>query len=107
MCIRDRSRVTAPGFLEEVARKGDRLRSRLEKMPGVRSVRGLGLMLGVELDGISGREAAEKCVSAGLLVLTAKSLMRLLPPLTITDKELDRGLSILEKVLTDCGGKEE
>lgn len=81
--------------------------SRLEKMPGVRSVRGLGLMLGVELDGISGREAAEKCVSAGLLVLTAKSLMRLLPPLTITDEELDRGLSILEKVLTDCGGKEE
>lgn len=64
-------------------------------------------MLGVELDGISGREAAEKCVSAGLLVLTAKSLMRLLPPLTITDEELDRGLSILEKVLTDCGGKEE
>ena len=101
------SRVTAPGFLEEVARKGDRLRSRLEKMPGVRSVRGLGLMLGVDLDGISGREAAEKCVSAGLLVLTAKSLMRLLPPLTITDEELDRGLSILEKVLTDCGGKEE
>ena len=56
---------------------------------------------------ISLREAAEKCVSAGLLVLTAKSLMRLLPPLTITDEELDRGLSILEKVLTDCGGKEE
>ena len=96
------SRVTAPGFLDEVARKGEKLRTRLVSMPGVRSVRGLGLMLGVELDGVSGREAAEKCAAAGLLVLTAKTLMRLLPPLTITDEELDRGLSILETVLNDC-----
>ena len=93
------SRLAAPGFLEEVSRKGDRLRGRLEKMKGVQSVRGLGMMLGVELETGDARRAAESCLENGLLILTAKSLLRLLPPLVITDGEMDEGLAILEKVL--------
>lgn len=42
---------------------------------------------------------AEDCLQNGLLILTAKTLLRLLPPLNITREELDKGLSILESVL--------
>ena len=77
-------RVSQPAFLDEVKEKGAYLRERLEKMKGVAQVRGMGMMLGVE---------------NGLLILTAKSLLRLLPPLTITREEMDKGLAILEKVL--------
>ena len=92
--------VMQPGFLEAVAEKGEYLRRRLESMPHVEEVRGLGMMLGVRLsDGISAREVAEKGVEIGLLILTAKTLLRLLPPLNITQEEMDKGLAILENVL--------
>lgn len=92
--------VMQPGFLEAVAEKGEYLRRRLESMPHVEEVRGLGMMLGVRLsDGISAREVAEKGVENGLLILTAKTLLRLLPPLNITQEEMDKGLAILENVL--------
>ena len=70
-------------------------------MPGVRSVRGLGLMLGIELENGDARRTAERCLEGGLLVLTAKTLLRLLPPLNITVEEMDRGLKILENVLKE------
>lgn len=95
------SRVTKPEFLQEVQKKGTYLRDQLEKLPNVESVRGLGLMLGAKpISGEPGRIAAA-CVEAGLLVLTAKDVLRFLPPLTITKDELDDGLAILEKVLCD------
>ena len=87
--------------MEEVARKGEWLRDQLAALPGVESVRGLGLMLGVELRGIRSRQIAEKCVERGLLILTAKELLRLLPPLNITMEELQRGVSILREVLKE------
>lgn len=95
------SKVNDAAFLEEVARKGNWLRGQLSAMPGVRSVRGLGLMLGVELDQASSRQIAAKCVERGLLILTAKELLRLLPPLNITMDELERGCSILREVLKE------
>ena len=95
------AKVDDPAFLEEVARKGEWLRDQLAALPGVESVRGLGLMLGVELRGIRSRQIAEKCVERGLLILTAKELLRLLPPLNITMEELQRGVSILREVLKE------
>ena len=91
--------ITDPAFLAEVTRKGEVLRERISRMPHVAQVRGLGMMLGVVLDKGTAREAAEKCLENGLLILTAKTLLRLLPPLNITDEELEKGLSILEKTL--------
>ena len=44
-------------------------------------------------------KAWKDCLQSGLLILTAKTLLRLLPPLNITREELDKGLSILESVL--------
>ena len=93
------SRLADPDFLAQVARKGEVFRRRLSAMPHVAEVRGLGMMLGVKLDKGSSREAAEKCLENGLLILTAKTLLRLLPPLNISEEEMDRGLSILESTL--------
>ena len=93
------SRLTQPAFLAEVARKGAASRQRLAAMPHVREVRGMGMMIGVVLDAGTARAVAEDCLQNGLLILTAKTLLRLLPPLNITREELDKGLSILESVL--------
>ena len=94
------TRLTDADFLAEVARKGEAFRRRLTAMSHVSEVRGLGMMLGVVLDKGTAREAAEKCLENGLLILTAKTLLRLLPPLNISEEEMDKGLSILESALT-------
>ncbi len=86
-------------LLADVRDKGEYLRSRLSALPKVRGVRGLGLMLGVAVEG-SNKELAARCAEQGLLILTAGDVLRLLPPLTITREEIDRGLSILESVLS-------
>ena len=70
--------------------------------PYVSGVRGMGLMIGVGIQGMTHAEAAAKLREAGLLCLTAGSdTLRLLPPLTITRTELDEGLAIMKKVLCE------
>jgi acetylornithine/N-succinyldiaminopimelate aminotransferase len=97
------SRVAQQQFLLNVQKKGAYLWERLESMPEIQSVRGLGMMLGAKpVSGEPGKIAAA-CVDAGLLILTAKDVLRFLPPLTISREELDEGLTILKKVLSgDC-----
>lgn len=92
-------RVTKPEFLQEVQRKGAYMREKLQAMPGVESVRGLGMMLGAKPAAGEPGKLAAACVQAGLLILTAKDVLRLLPPLTITDAEMNEGLNILAGVL--------
>lgn len=90
-----------PAFLEEVVQKGEYLRNSVRKMrlPLVTNVRGLGLMSGVSVS-VSHKEAVSALVRNGLLALTAGSdTIRLMPPLTITKREIDEGLAILEKTL--------
>ncbi len=94
------TRLTDPALLVDVEKKGAYLRARLEALPHVTQVRGLGMMLGVVLDGAEAKDVASRCVQAGLLILTAKTLLRLLPPLNITKEEMDRGLERLEAVLS-------
>jgi len=89
--------------LAEVGKKGEYIRKTIKnwKMPIVSEVRGKGLMIGVSLNGIAPKEAAQMCVENGLLILTAGSdALRMLPPLTITYEELDMGLAILKAVLS-------
>jgi acetylornithine/succinyldiaminopimelate/putrescine aminotransferase len=65
----------------------------------MRQIRGKGLIIGVELD-CEGAKIADQCVQEGLLVnCTAAKVLRFAPPLTLTKKEIDRGLAILERVL--------
>lgn len=92
-------RVTSEGFLGEVAEKGGYIAARLEKCEEVVSISGKGLMIGVELKSKAAADVAKKALEQGLLVLTAKTKVRLLPPLTITTEEIDRGLDILIAIL--------
>ena len=92
-------RVCQPGFLDEVAKKGVYLREKLTQIPEVEGVDGEGMMLGVRLKTKTSADAAKACVQNGLLILTAKHKLRLLPPLTITMEEIDKGLAILANVL--------
>ncbi len=93
------SRVTTPEFLSEVKEKGSYIRSKLEKMTGVKEVRGRGMMIGIVTEKDNAKEIAAKCVENGLLILTAKTLLRLLPPLNITYEEIDKGLAILAETM--------
>ena len=85
-------------FLSEVQRKSEKIRTALAKVRSVKSISGMGLMLGIETDKPAG-EVAKACLANGLLILTAKTKLRLLPALNISDAELDEGLEILKGVL--------
>ena len=95
------SKVADSDFLSQVRQKSEWLRGQLETLPGVKSVRGMGLMIGIELESASARDIAAKCIQRGLLILTAKTLLRMLPPLNITREEWERGLEILRSVLKE------
>ncbi len=92
-------RVTGSGFLDEVCKKAEYIKSKLEKCSEVESMSGIGLMIGITLKSKDAHDIAQKALDNGLLVLTAKEKVRLLPPLTITYDELDEGLNILMKVM--------
>lgn len=83
-------------FLNEVEQKGQLLMEKLAEIDEVKSVSGKGLMIGVDLENKEPAEIVKKCAENGLLILTAKDKLRLLPPLTITQKELLKGLQILQ-----------
>ncbi len=95
------SRVTAPGFLAEVCKKGDYIRQKLSSMQNVKEVRGKGMMIGIVTEKDNAKEIAAKCVENGLLILTAKDLLRLLPPLNISYEEIDKGLEILSGLMAE------
>ncbi|MCI9272038.1 MAG: aspartate aminotransferase family protein [Dorea sp.] len=93
-------RVMKPEFLEEIRNKSEYMKKKLLEIPQIKSVTGLGLMLGAELEeGLTAGETAGKCVEEGLLVLTAKTKLRFLPPLVINYEEIDKGMEILARVL--------
>jgi acetylornithine/N-succinyldiaminopimelate aminotransferase len=97
--------VTAPGFLDQVSRIGGRLRQGLEGLvashPGVfEGVRGEGLMLGLKC-----KLAPAEVVKAGyaeqvLVVPAAENVVRLLPPLNLTEAEVEEGLRRLDAAAT-------
>lgn len=87
-------------LLSEVQGKSAYLRTYIGRMPNVRGVSGLGLLIGVEIEK-NAREVAERCLEKGLIVLTAKSKLRLLPPLCVSKGEMDAGLKILNEVLSE------
>ena len=86
-------------FLREVEAKGEYIKEKLMAMPQVKGVSGMGLMLGVAVEGKEASKVVSDALEAGLMILTAKDKVRLLPPLTITYEEIDAGLAILEKAL--------
>ena len=76
------------------------LRAQLQTLPHVTEVSGLGLMVGIAFEeGISAAAVRTACEQQGLLVLTAKTRLRLLPPLILTQEDVDKALAILRTVL--------
>jgi acetylornithine and succinylornithine aminotransferases len=86
-------------FLQEVRSKADLLRSLLEACPGIKSVSGLGLMLGLETVKPAG-EVVAACMERGVLCLTAKNKVRLLPALNIPEDLLRKAAAVICEV---CG----
>ncbi len=83
-------------FLEEVKEKSDYIFNSLREAKGVKSVSGMGLMIGIETE----KEASEVIALArdkGVLVIKAKNKVRLLPPLNIKMSELKKAIDILKE----------
>lgn len=93
------NKVNSEGFLDEVAAKGSYIREKLLKCGEVASVSGMGLMIGIELKTKKAGDVVKAALDKGLLLLTAKTKVRLLPPLTISYDEIDEGLEILTEIL--------
>lgn len=91
--------LTKPGFMDEVAAKGEYIRKKLLEISEVNSVSGKGLMIGIELKTKKAADVVKAALENGLLLLTAKTKVRLLPPLTISYEEIDKGLEILTDLL--------
>jgi acetylornithine/succinyldiaminopimelate/putrescine aminotransferase len=82
------------------ARAGARFRERLEGLPSVASVRGLGLLLAVELTGRDARDVNRVLLDAGVVAnAVTPTALRLAPSLLISDEEIDEATTIIEKVL--------
>ena len=89
------SRITDE-VLEGVKERSRFIVSELENAPGVKSVTGMGLMLGVETE----RDASEiinECMNNGVLVIKAKNKIRLLPALNIPTEQLSKAIAVLKK----------
>jgi len=99
--------VNNPAFLKEIKRKGEIILAALKKHPKVKEARGKGLMIGFDIEGDSwtfleagiarADKSKDKC---GFLALSAgQNTIRLLPPYTITDGEIEQGLAVLSELL--------
>jgi 4-aminobutyrate aminotransferase len=98
--------LEAEGLYDRANVLGERARAALRSLrsPKVIEVRGVGAMIGVELVDTATAEAVQRrCLDKGVLVLTCGpdgNVLRLIPPLTMTDDELDHGLAVLARALS-------
>ena len=80
----------------------DKLNLLKDKYPAIKEIRGLGLMLGIELN-VEGKQIVNKCIERGLLInCTHDKVLRLMPALNITRSQIDKALRILSSVLEEC-----
>ena len=86
-------------FLANVNDRAVQLRAGIAKLPHVKSISGIGLMVGIEFYDVTAADVLAACREKGLLVLTAKTRLRLLPPLTLTAHDVDMALEVLAEVL--------
>ena len=95
--------VSDLNFLDRVNHAGDYIRGKIASwnFPLVKEIRGKGLMIGIKIDkSIKPLDIKISCLENGLCVTTAGSdVIRFLPPLNISDKEINEGLAIFKQVL--------
>lgn len=85
------------GMLDGVRKKSEYIINMLKKAPGIKSISGKGLMLGIETARDTG-EVIEECRKRGVLVIRAKNRVRLLPALNIPDELLERAVKVIADV---------
>jgi acetylornithine/N-succinyldiaminopimelate aminotransferase len=100
------TRIEQPEFLKSVRDRSAQLRTALQQLQelgnGIVAVRGLGLMVGIELEFLA-KPVIQKCIDNSLLIVGAgEKVLRLLPPLTVKAEEIDQAVSTLTKVLAEC-----
>ena len=87
-------------FLAEVRRKSDFVFSELSRAPGIESVCGMGLMIGIKTVKPA-KEVVAACMDKGVLCLTAKDKVRLLPALNIPMEDLEKAVAVIKAVCAD------
>ena len=101
--------VSDLNFLDRVNRCGEYIRNTIKswQLPFVKEVRGRGLMIGTQIDSsINPGDIKKRCLDEGLCVTTAGSdVVRFLPPLNISDKEINEGLAIFKRVMGEFAAK--
>jgi len=86
------------------ARLADGLRAIQQKTNLIAEIRAWGMMIGVDLARPVAAKVKERCIARGLLIITVGDrMLRLLPPLILTEEQADRGLGALEQVLAELG----
>jgi acetylornithine aminotransferase len=94
--------IEAKGILEKVEKQGAHLIQELALIPGVKEVRGAGLLLGIELETLKASDVSESMRNAGVLVNAANATtIRIAPALIVTDAQIAKFISIFRKVITD------
>ncbi|RLA76885.1 MAG: acetylornithine transaminase [Deltaproteobacteria bacterium] len=96
--------LTEGGILENCRRVGDYIMAGLKDLASrdsrIQEVRGKGLMIGVELEGVSAKAVAMKCLEGGVLInAIGDRVLRMVPPLVVTEAEGDKLLEVLEGAL--------
>ncbi len=87
-------------FLSDVKKKSEYIISSLENSKGIKSVTGSGLMLGIETE-VPASDIVKKCIEKGVLCLTAKNKVRLLPALNIPIELLSKAVNIIKEVCAE------
>ena len=99
--------IEKEGLLDNAEKMGGYIREKLgrlkEKYSFIKEIKGIALMIGVLLD-IEGEEIYKECLKNRLLInCTQKKILRIMPPLIVTEKEADEAISILDKVFSKAG----
>jgi acetylornithine/N-succinyldiaminopimelate aminotransferase len=90
------------GYVENAARQGARLKERLQKLvpQKMAEVRGLGLMIGIDLPEPKAKAVFDACLANGLVINTVgDTILRLLPPVIVTEEQVNAGAEILEAAI--------
>jgi len=95
--------IETKDILQKVEKQGSHLMQELALIPGVKEVRGAGLLLGIELESLKASDVSDAMRDAGILVNAANATtIRIAPALIVTDAQINKFISTCRKVITDA-----
>ena len=94
--------IESQGILSKVEKQGAHLMQELALIPGVKEVRGAGLLLGIELESLKASDVADAMRDAGVLVNAANATtIRIAPALIVSDAQINKFITIFRKVIAN------